>query len=684
MTITLKDLLEEKFAESRAFRSEIEDYFSPKNDYMWRGLTPPVERAVFDATPIPESITNIISGLKDGRVLTEIQLNSMTTWLKEQDARVSSVIIYLIKTLAVEEFESVIENNPIAKQIEDCLKKGTTVTVDARGIRVNSLLNYYQLIDNFTKDPILTIRPLVREQGVGFDRLFLGLAFIINGLLLANIIPRTIAANGLDLTKPLPHIDNPGTYPQEHTPRTLIAAGAIKDTSKYYAYAAANKLKVGVTDTVVKATDGKKILYVRPKYTPASVLASKIARIISPEHFASERMLSDGMVASRQLANFRHSLIGYGSRYVEDPPIMKVLTLTAPDAIIAGTGIVDEVNSFLVESDNNIENYGVSSLDPKTAKLVKIDFDMGGSFTGEYEAPTRVQPSRRFVVAPDHPPLIERERYLVEKFQTRLLLSMMPNELLTGLVDKSFDKEDPGRQEILANVMGRTEQALEAFLNDPKAKGVFLESIHSKLPEMRAQLENYIRRHFRDPEQSLIMDGLSARLTYVVEKIQKILPADIIISAPPSLGVPVSSAVKETQEKPTVAQLLSPAQRTAITKLIQTLEKEINSCWPYPNKDRKRQKVDALTHFLNFAEHTTDVSAIFDSIRRNYPDAFKGDVSRRTGQLLNSLRDSLLETSASGASNQIFKDAIASIKVDARKPLLSEEDETPPKDDFSI
>lgn len=66
---------------------------------------------------------------------------------------------------------------------------------------------------------------------------------------------------------------------------------------------------------------------------------------------------------------------------------------------------------------------------------------------------------------------------------------------------------------------------------------------------------------------------------------------------------------------------------------ITRLRKEINSSWPYPNKDRKQQKMDGLTALLDKLK-TTDIQMAVTEIEEQYPDIRKGDVSTRTNDLL--------------------------------------------------
>lgn len=75
--------------------------------------------------------------------------------------------------------------------------------------------------------------------------------------------------------------------------------------------------------------------------------------------------------------------------------------------------------------------------------------------------------------------------------------------------------------------------------------------------------------------------------------------------------------------------------------LINKLTQEINSCWPYPHKDRKQEKVNFLE---KIKEHTNnhnlaDTIIYIAEIIKNYPNALIGNHSKRTAELIQDLRD---------------------------------------------
>ena len=82
---------------------------------------------------------------------------------------------------------------------------------------------------------------------------------------------------------------------------------------------------------------------------------------------------------------------------------------------------------------------------------------------------------------------------------------------------------------------------------------------------------------------------------------------------------------------------LSQEQIEAINKQIDTLEKEIKSSWPYPNKERKQIKKHALEKLIEYAQKDPVATAVAKIIEE-FPDAIKGTLSKRTATLLASLQ----------------------------------------------
>lgn len=70
-----------------------------------------------------------------------------------------------------------------------------------------------------------------------------------------------------------------------------------------------------------------------------------------------------------------------------------------------------------------------------------------------------------------------------------------------------------------------------------------------------------------------------------------------------------------------------------ITNLISKLEKEIESIWPYPNKERKQAKLIALQELLAYSkEKNANATSVIQRIKRDYnsPDLFAGKNSHMT------------------------------------------------------
>ncbi|KTC78242.1 hypothetical protein [Legionella brunensis] len=88
-----------------------------------------------------------------------------------------------------------------------------------------------------------------------------------------------------------------------------------------------------------------------------------------------------------------------------------------------------------------------------------------------------------------------------------------------------------------------------------------------------------------------------------------------------------------TQEK---TDNLTQQQFQDIRKQIDILKGEINSWIPYPNKDRKQHKVDALEELITLTK-TRSIEEAVEEIKEKYPDVTAGKYSTRTADLLVSL-----------------------------------------------
>lgn len=96
------------------------------------------------------------------------------------------------------------------------------------------------------------------------------------------------------------------------------------------------------------------------------------------------------------------------------------------------------------------------------------------------------------------------------------------------------------------------------------------------------------------------------------------------------------ASVNSEQEIDTKGSQFNDEQLQKIINAMDCLTKEINSCWPYPNKDRKAIKVQALRELIDHSKNE-DISAAINAIKVKYPDATAGNLSTRTADLLDEL-----------------------------------------------
>ncbi|WP_133128501.1 NADAR family protein [Legionella nagasakiensis] len=87
---------------------------------------------------------------------------------------------------------------------------------------------------------------------------------------------------------------------------------------------------------------------------------------------------------------------------------------------------------------------------------------------------------------------------------------------------------------------------------------------------------------------------------------------------------------------------LTPEQTKKIGDLIRTLKGEIDSSFPYPNKDRKQEKVNALEQLLKISSDGSATSAAkaVEDVLKTHPKAADGVFSTRTSALLTEIANS--------------------------------------------
>ncbi|MCX7116620.1 MAG: hypothetical protein NTW94_01675 [Legionellales bacterium] len=97
---------------------------------------------------------------------------------------------------------------------------------------------------------------------------------------------------------------------------------------------------------------------------------------------------------------------------------------------------------------------------------------------------------------------------------------------------------------------------------------------------------------------------------------------------PPSLN---------TNPTPPTVSCFSTQHYQEILQAIIQLQKEIDSWWPYPNKDRKKVKIEGLQELLTLSLTKNAADAV-QEIEARFPDIRKGTISARTAELLDRVR----------------------------------------------
>ena len=101
----------------------------------------------------------------------------------------------------------------------------------------------------------------------------------------------------------------------------------------------------------------------------------------------------------------------------------------------------------------------------------------------------------------------------------------------------------------------------------------------------------------------------------------------------------------ETPPRATPRSCLSQTQIVAIDKLIQKLQREHDSRWPYPNKQRKQRKIDALTELKDGAQNSENIADVITAVEadpRFYDirvGSHSGIKTNRTDELLTDLAE---------------------------------------------
>jgi hypothetical protein len=429
--------------------------------------------------------------------------------INELDIEIKKSIIYVIFEIANNIYKK--HDDEIKKAVEEIGKKSKLIHQGSPNVeKYADLINIYRLFahhksvsegDNFYNS-FPGVNPYLRET------LGANIPFAINALMLTGNIPREVY-NGIHNGQALYPLHLEVT--QENK---LPAKKGIKKSDEYFPYKSVSKLYKGDTgDNTFLATNGDKILFVRGVecYAPNSIFASKIATLVSSKHFSSERLLDNGVVASKGINSYACSAADKTTRksrkhYIEESK-----------KVFPGTGIIDEVTNYVVETDDNIENLGFSSKNIDEAHLSKIDFDgcSPSTSTTKNDYENDIFSRRRDGIYHALPHVQQDEGYICEKLYARLKLSMLTEPLLRSLADKGYmEKDQESKNKAIEQCHQRSNITFELFKEHQGAKKYIIDQPEI-VNQCYTEIIGYIKEHFEENAQQELLTSLHNRVEFI-------------------------------------------------------------------------------------------------------------------------------------------------------------------------
>lgn len=116
-------------------------------------------------------------------------------------------------------------------------------------------------------------------------------------------------------------------------------------------------------------------------------------------------------------------------------------------------------------------------------------------------------------------------------------------------------------------------------------------------------------------------------------------PAPSVVVATPAKAPEVTvdkDRAREHEPQLSISSSLSNELITKLTELITRLKREIESQWPYPNKDLKQYKMRGLNELIDLAKRCSVQDALAQ-IEKKYPKIKEGRISTRTADLFNEI-----------------------------------------------
>ena len=302
----------------------------------------------------------------------------------------------------------------------------------------------------------------------------------------------------------------------------LEAKNGIKDNDRFFRFEFARKKIQGESgDLVVKAFDRKKqkILYIRmpimgPLYRHAppegiegivGICSSKIARRISQIQFSSERLLTNGDIASRALSGYQLSFAN-----------AKLRDNFKGKSIPIGLGTIEEVSSLVNDTDKNLENVGFSeSKDFHEGFATKIDFDRC-TLDDKDSIEEKRKPIKEMIGCSKE----DNERYNLEILDARIKFALFTKDLFAIDVSKSGFEEKMSAK-VLENLEMKSNGIFENFVKRTDSLSVLIDKIN--LINIYAEIIDYFidhdSKHFSKEDSIRIIRDVTKRTSVLLQSV---------------------------------------------------------------------------------------------------------------------------------------------------------------------
>lgn len=272
----------------------------------------------------------------------------------------------------------------------------------------------------------------------------------------------------------------------------------------------------------------------------------------------------------------------------------------------------------LIHRDIKPENIIVDFGPPFNVNIIDYDFVMHTD-----------NPDNRFCGTPEY---IAPEVYYEQRAEAKSDVYSIGRILaeIWGVSQATYFGDDPNEQPTQLNISPK--QLLKSLFTGIKGLTVQANQlIHFTLLNMLN----------KNPDKRFSID----ESLYLFSAVQKL---NSIKSASKSNASMFSEQSNIVENEPAVTlSCFSEDNVIKIKAAINSLTKEINSSWPYPNKDRKMYKLAGLTALLDYSgKPEITVSEVIKQVKENFnfEKLVEGKLSKRTKTLFNELEQSIPST----------------------------------------